>query len=99
MIKNPTTDMTACLALNDGTLFFGKGFGAEGVTVRELCFNTAMIGYQEARMTDPSYAGQHCDFYISAVLRNVGSDLEDDEAINPVAEGIGCEKWDVTDLL
>ena len=37
---------TACLALADGTLFFGKGFGAKGMRVAELCFNTAMTGYQ-----------------------------------------------------
>ena len=44
---------TACLALADGTLFYGKGFGAAGETVAELVFNTAMTGYQEI-MTDPS---------------------------------------------
>ena len=47
--KNPT----ACLALADGTLFFGHGFGAVGDVVAELVFNTAMTGYQEI-MTDPS---------------------------------------------
>ena len=94
MTKNPTTDVTACLALNDGTLFFGKGFGAEGVTVGELCFNTAMTGYQEI-MTDPSYAGQIVTFTFPHI-GNVGTTLEDDEAINPVAEGM-VVKWDVTD--
>ena len=43
---------TACLALADGTLFYGIGFGATGTTVAELCFNTSMTGYQEI-MTDP----------------------------------------------
>ena len=38
---------TACLALADGTLFYGRGFGATGMTTAELCFNTAMTGYQE----------------------------------------------------
>ncbi|MCB2125583.1 MAG: carbamoyl phosphate synthase small subunit, partial [Rhodobacteraceae bacterium] len=52
---------TACLALADGTLFYGKGFGAAGETVAELVFNTAMTGYQEI-MTDPSYAGQVVTF-------------------------------------
>jgi len=52
---------TACLALADGTLFYGTGFGATGETVAELCFNTAMTGYQEI-MTDPSYAGQVVTF-------------------------------------
>ena len=45
------TKFTACLALDDGTLFFGHGFGAEGETVAELCFNTAMTGYQEIMTT------------------------------------------------
>jgi len=44
---------TACLALADGTVFYGRGFGATGTTEAELCFNTAMTGYQEI-MTDPS---------------------------------------------
>ena len=48
---------TACLVLSDGTVFYGRGFGATGQTTAELCFNTAMTGYQEI-MTDPSYAGQ-----------------------------------------
>ena len=52
---------TACLALADGTLFYGTGFGATGETTAELCFNTAMTGYQEI-MTDPSYAGQIVTF-------------------------------------
>ncbi len=45
------------VALADGTLFWGEGFGAEGEGLGELCFNTAMTGYQEV-MTDPSYAAQ-----------------------------------------
>ena len=52
---------TACLALADGTLFFGKGFGATGEKIAELCFNTSMTGYQEI-LTDPSYAGQIVTF-------------------------------------
>ena len=44
---------TACLALADGTIFFGNGFGATGEKIAELCFNTAMSGYQEI-LTDPS---------------------------------------------
>ncbi len=52
---------TACLALADGTIFYGQGFGAVGETVAELVFNTAMTGYQEI-MTDPSYAGQIVNF-------------------------------------
>ena len=48
---------TAVIVLADGQIFYGHGFGAEGLAVAELCFNTAMAGYQEI-MTDPSYAGQ-----------------------------------------
>src|SRR5580658_4390199 len=47
----------AVLLLEDGTLFLGKGFGAEATVVGELVFNTGMVGYTET-MTDPSYAGQ-----------------------------------------
>ena len=52
---------TACIVLADGQVFYGRGFGAPGVAVGELCFNTAMTGYQEI-MTDPSYAGQIVTF-------------------------------------
>ena len=57
----PRQTPTACLALANGTLFYGRGFGATGQTTAELCFNTAMTGYQEI-MTDPSYAGQIVTF-------------------------------------
>lgn len=84
---------TACLALADGTLFFGQGFGATGETRAELCFNTAMTGYQEI-MTDPSYAGQVVTFTFPHV-GNVGVNPEDDETADPVAEGM-VVKWDPT---
>ncbi len=48
---------TAKLALEDGTVFSGKSFGADGETAGEICFNTSMTGYQEI-LTDPSYRGQ-----------------------------------------
>ncbi|MGA9251437.1 MAG: glutamine-hydrolyzing carbamoyl-phosphate synthase small subunit [Roseobacter sp.] len=81
---------TACLALADGTLFYGKGFGATGMTVAELCFNTAMTGYQEI-MTDPSYAGQIVTFTFPHV-GNVGVNPDDDETGDPVAAGM-IVKW------
>jgi carbamoyl-phosphate synthase small subunit len=84
---------TACLALADGTLFFGKGFGATGMRVAELCFNTAMTGYQEI-MTDPSYAGQIVTFTFPHI-GNTGVTPEDDETADPVAEGM-IVKWDPT---
>jgi carbamoyl-phosphate synthase small subunit len=84
---------TACLALADGTIFYGQGFGATGQTVAELCFNTAMTGYQEI-MTDPSYAGQIVTFTFPHV-GNVGVNPEDDETADPVAAGM-VVKWDPT---
>jgi len=85
---------TACLALADGTLFFGQGFGAEGQTTAELCFNTAMTGYQEI-LTDPSYAGQVVTFTFPHI-GNVGVTPEDDETADPVAAGL-VVKWDPTE--
>jgi len=85
---------TACLALADGTLFYGKGFGATGTTTAELCFNTAMTGYQEI-MTDPSYAGQIVTFTFPHV-GNTGVNAEDDETADPVAAGM-IVKWDPTE--
>jgi len=84
---------TACLALADGTVFYGVGFGATGQTVAELCFNTAMTGYQEI-MTDPSYAGQIVTFTFPHI-GNVGVNPDDDETGNPVAAGM-VVKWDPT---
>jgi carbamoyl-phosphate synthase small subunit len=85
---------TACLALADGTLFYGRGFGATGETQAELCFNTAMTGYQEI-MTDPSYAGQVVTFTFPHV-GNVGVNPDDDETSDPVAAGM-VVKWDPTE--
>ncbi|SFE21539.1 glutamine-hydrolyzing carbamoyl-phosphate synthase small subunit [Roseivivax sediminis] len=81
---------TACLALADGTVFYGQGFGAAGQTEAELCFNTAMSGYQEI-MTDPSYAGQIVTFTFPHV-GNVGVNPDDDETQDPVAAGM-VVKW------
>jgi carbamoyl-phosphate synthase small subunit len=51
------TSATGAIALADGTVFLGHGTGAEGIRTGELCFNTAITGYQEI-LTDPSYASQ-----------------------------------------
>ncbi|MEM6408317.1 MAG: glutamine-hydrolyzing carbamoyl-phosphate synthase small subunit [Pseudomonadota bacterium] len=85
---------TACLVLADGTIFYGKGFGATGTCVAELCFNTAMTGYQEI-MTDPSYAGQVVTFTFPHI-GNTGVTAEDDETADPVAAGM-VVKWDPTE--
>ena len=84
---------TACLALADGTLFFGKGFGSIGETTAELCFNTSITGYQEI-LTDPSYASQIITFTFPHI-GNVGVNTEDAETQNPAAEGL-IVKWDPT---
>ncbi|REC58978.1 carbamoyl-phosphate synthase small subunit [Rhodosalinus sediminis] len=93
MSQSPSSRPTACLALADGTVFYGRGFGATGQTVAELCFNTAMTGYQEI-MTDPSYAGQVVTFTFPHI-GNVGVTPEDDETADPVAAGM-VVKWDPT---
>ncbi len=85
---------TACLALADGTVFYGQGFGAAGEVVAELVFNTAMTGYQEI-MTDPSYASQIVTFTFPHI-GNTGITPEDDEAADPVASGI-VTRWDPTE--
>ncbi|APX23775.1 carbamoyl-phosphate synthase, small subunit [Salipiger profundus] len=85
-----TQKPTACLALADGTVFYGQGFGAVGQTEAELCFNTAMSGYQEI-MTDPSYAGQIVTFTFPHI-GNVGVNPDDDETGDPVAAGM-VVKW------
>ncbi|GAA6163746.1 glutamine-hydrolyzing carbamoyl-phosphate synthase small subunit [Pelagimonas sp. KU-00592-HH] len=93
MVQDPNAKPTACLALADGTVFYGRGFGATGDTVAELCFNTAMTGYQEI-MTDPSYAGQIVTFTFPHI-GNTGVTPEDDETGDPVAAGM-VVKWDPT---
>ncbi|MEM1233732.1 MAG: glutamine-hydrolyzing carbamoyl-phosphate synthase small subunit [Pseudomonadota bacterium] len=89
-----TQSPTACLVLADGTIFMGRGFGATGRTEAELCFNTAMTGYQEI-MTDPSYAGQIVTFTFPHI-GNTGVNSDDDETADPVAAGM-VVKWDPTD--
>jgi len=82
----PPLGATGVLVLADGSLIWGRGFGAEGEAVGEVCFNTALTGYQEV-MTDPSYAGQIITFTFPHI-GNVGANPEDIEAINPHA--LGC---------
>jgi len=69
---------TGALVLNDGTIFKGFGFGATGRSSGEVCFNTAISGYQEI-MTDPSYCSQIITFTFPHI-GNVGLNLEDNES-------------------
>jgi len=71
---------TALLVLADGTVLEGRGAGATGHAVGEVCFNTAMTGYQEI-LTDPSYAGQIITFTFPHI-GNVGTNTEDIETAN-----------------
>ena len=77
---------TGALILADGTIFWGHGLGATGTAVGEVCFNTAMTGYQEI-LTDPSYAGQIITFTFPHI-GNVGTNDEDMETRSPAARGL-----------
>jgi carbamoyl-phosphate synthase small subunit len=82
----PPQGATAVLVLADGTILWGVGYGAAGAGVGEICFNTAMTGYQEI-LTDPSYAGQIITFTFPHI-GNVGANPEDMERERRAA--IGC---------
>jgi carbamoyl-phosphate synthase small subunit len=85
-----TPVVTGLLVLADGTVIAGQGFGAEGDAVGEVCFNTAMTGYQEV-LTDPSYAGQIVTFTFPHI-GNVGTNDDDSETTNLAASAavLGC---------
>jgi carbamoyl-phosphate synthase small subunit len=96
----PWTDvpLTARLVLDDGTVISGRGLGATGSAVGEVCFNTAITGYQEI-LTDPSYAGQIITFTFPHI-GNVGANNEDTETSNLASRsGVrGCVlRADITD--
>jgi carbamoyl-phosphate synthase small subunit len=76
---------TGALVLADGTVFWGRGVGAVGARVGEVCFNTSITGYQEI-LTDPSYAGQIITFTFPHI-GNVGTNPEDIETMTPAARG------------
>jgi carbamoyl-phosphate synthase small subunit len=82
----PPSGATGVVVFADGRTVWGRGFGAEGEAVGELCFNTAMTGYQEV-MTDPSYAKQVIAFTFPHI-GNVGANDEDVEASD--AHALGC---------
>ncbi len=94
----PEPKPTALLVLADGTVLEGFGLGAEGKAVGEVCFNTAMTGYEEI-LTDPSYAGQIITFTFPHI-GNVGTNEEDIEALNLAARPGACGvilRADITD--
>jgi carbamoyl-phosphate synthase small subunit len=84
-LAQPTqsSSATGALVLADGAVFLGEGLGAEGAAEGELCFNTAMTGYQEI-LTDPSYAAQIIAFTFPHI-GNVGTNNEDVETSSPAA--------------
>ena len=84
-VRRVSNEMNAALVLANGTVFWGKGAGALGEAVGEVCFNTSMSGYQEI-LTDPSYAGQLITFTFPHI-GNVGTNPEDIESNKPAARG------------
>src|SRR5450755_3739459 len=78
--------MQAILALEDGRVFRGKGYGAKGECYGEVVFNTSITGYQEI-FTDPSYAGQIV-VLTNPEIGNYGTNTDDNEANRPYIEGL-----------
>ena len=92
-----TEKPTAAIVLSDGTIIEGRGCGATGIAEAEICFNTAITGYQEI-LTDPSYAGQIVTFTFPHI-GNVGANVEDTETLhseNPEAAVGAVFKADIT---
>ena len=85
---------TAVLVFGDGTVFYGRGIGAEVEKIGEICFNTSLTGYQEI-LTDPSYAGQIITFTFPHI-GNVGTNSDDIETINVASCG-AIIREDITD--
>src|ERR1700686_444819 len=78
--------MQAILALEDGRVFRGKGYGAKGECYGEVVFNTSITGYQEI-FTDPSYSGQIV-ILTNPQIGNYGTSSEDNESVRPYIEGL-----------
>lgn len=79
------------LLLEDGTLFEGISFGAEGEAIGEVVFNTSMVGYPES-ITDPSYSGQILVFTYP-LIGNYGIQLEDRESEEPLLRGVVVKEY------
>jgi carbamoyl-phosphate synthase small subunit len=84
--EHKPADATGVLVLSDGSVFWGRGLGAEGSGVGEVCFNTSMTGYQEIT-TDPSYAGQIITFTFPHI-GNTGINMQDIETKKPSVRGV-----------
>ncbi|HER27654.1 MAG TPA: carbamoyl phosphate synthase small subunit, partial [Rhodospirillales bacterium] len=82
------------LVLADGTVFWGRGAGVQGVALGEICFNTSLTGYQEI-LTDPSYAGQIITFTFPHI-GNIGTNPDDRESKTPAVRGC-ILRADITD--
>src|SRR5258707_13679286 len=82
--------MRALLALEDGKHFEGESFGATGTRIGEICFNTAMTGYQEV-LTDPSYRGQIVAMTYP-LIGNYGTNSLDQESRSPHVRGFVIEE-------
>ena len=94
LLKELINKKNAVLVLENGDVFWGNGIGAKGTTIGEVCFNTAMTGYQEI-ITDPSYAEQIITFTFPHI-GNTGTNINDNESENPVAKGV-ILKANITD--
>src|SRR5438105_5425797 len=86
--------MQAILALEDGRVFRGKGYGAKGECYGEVVFNTSITGYQEI-FTDPSYAGQIV-ILTNPQIGNYGTSAEDNESAHPYIEGLVVREFSGT---
>src|SRR5580698_3332157 len=82
---------SAILALEDGTVFEGRSFGAPAERSGEVVFNTAITGYQEI-FTDPSYAGQIV-ILTNPQIGNYGTNHADNEAARPYIEGLAVREF------
>jgi carbamoyl-phosphate synthase small subunit len=83
--------MQATLALEDGRIFRGEGYGAKGECSGEVVFNTSLTGYQEI-FTDPSYAGQIV-VLTNPQIGNYGTNAADNEAARPFIEGLATREF------
>lgn len=84
--KEIPSGANAALVLEDGSVFYGRGIGATGCVMGEVCFNTGMTGYQEI-LTDLSYAGQIITFTFPHI-GIVGTNKDDLESVTPAAKGL-----------